>query len=369
MMTNSSISSESRRILALMSDVEEGRATSHDLAALVTESPETLSEAALLILPQEAAKGFSEETRNNLRSMMTAPAFHAVPAVVPSVVSEAVPATVPAEASAAVPSESVAVPAVVPSARPQARRPAYRALAFAAVVIVAIGAFFALQSYRWQSFQTPVGKRSTAVLADGTKMILNTATRAEVKLSGSARQVRLLQGEIRFDVVSNPERPFIVEAGDVRVRTLGTQFDVYLTSEHTDVAVSEGAVAVSTVDSQRPNEPANETRLRQGLGLRIQGSKFAALPPAAFLNATRWQDGKIRFENEELGRIAQELNRYNVEPKIVVEDAAAAGRFSGVFVPERPQTFLMLVATNPAYVVVSEPGRATIRLNQGKERQ
>ncbi|NWO96327.1 FecR domain-containing protein, partial [Escherichia coli] len=74
-------------------------------------------------------------------------------------------------------------------------------------------------------------------------MVLNTATQVELDFDREARRVALLNGEAQFDVVKDPARPFIVTAGDVTVRAVGTRFSVWrLGEDRTRVVVAEGIV-------------------------------------------------------------------------------------------------------------------------------
>ena len=200
-------------------------------------------------------------------------------------------------------------------------------------------------------------------LDDGSTLILNTATEVEVRLTRTLREVRILRGEARFRVSEDAQRPFLVQAGDVRVRTLGTEFDVYRAAMHTDVAVSEGAVAVSFVRPAFFPRKAEEHRVSHGAGLRLlQDGSAGDLPQVDFMNAIDWQSGRMRFLNESLSRIADEFNRYNNEPKIDVQGDAAVKRFSGVFVTADPDAFTALVSADPTYEVVKQGRRTVIRL-------
>jgi transmembrane sensor len=64
------------------------------------------------------------------------------------------------------------------------------------------------------------------------------------------RRVRLLQGEAHFQVRKNPARPFVVEAGGVEFRAVGTAFSVAVASDSVKMLVTEGRVAVARDASQ-----------------------------------------------------------------------------------------------------------------------
>ncbi len=70
-------------------------------------------------------------------------------------------------------------------------------------------------------------------------MVLNTNSRVEIRFTPEQRNVRLLAGQAWFQVAKNPNRPFVVEAGNRRVTALGTAFDVRLDSRES-VQVASG---------------------------------------------------------------------------------------------------------------------------------
>ena len=66
-----------------------------------------------------------------------------------------------------------------------------------------------------------VGYESRA-LDDGTVVELNGGAEIEVQFTAAERRLRLVRGEAHFQVAKNPLRPFVVEAGGVAVRAVGT---------------------------------------------------------------------------------------------------------------------------------------------------
>lgn len=327
------------KTLQIMSDVEEGRAPPQALGAWVSASPENLSNVLLLALPQDAAKGFSRETRLGMEALLS--------------------------------TRDVATPEWAPPriartdelARSRVTRPMAWGLAAAFILGTVAGVLFFSGGGQWQRYQTAVGQSLAVNLDDGSELHLNTATDVEVRLTRKQREVRILHGEARFDVNTDVQRPFLVQAGAIRVRTLGTEFDVYRASMHTDVAVSKGAIAVSFVKPGFFQPRAEERRINHGMGLRLrQDGSASDLAQADFLNAVDWPSGRMRFLNESLSRIADEFNRYNDEPKIDVQGDAASKRFSGVFVTADPDAFTALISADPTYEVVKQGRKTVIRL-------
>lgn len=96
------------------------------------------------------------------------------------------------------------------------------------------------------SFETVDGVQKNIVLADNTTIWLNSKSKITYpKEFGRTREVTL-EGEAFFEVAHDKKRPFIVRAGEVEVRVLGTKFNIkaYPDSEQTQVMLTEGSVEV-----------------------------------------------------------------------------------------------------------------------------
>ena len=88
------------------------------------------------------------------------------------------------------------------------RRPALQwAAGLAASVIVAGGLGWWLTLSRPDQFQTKVGEQRSVLLADGSRVTLNTASKIEVRLQADHRVVQLLRGEALFEVAHDAQRP------------------------------------------------------------------------------------------------------------------------------------------------------------------
>ncbi|WP_020601684.1 FecR family protein [Spirosoma spitsbergense] len=85
-------------------------------------------------------------------------------------------------------------------------------------------------------------------LPDGSRVVLapNSRVLFPAQFGRQVRDVKLT-GDAFFEVVRQPLRPFIVHAGDVNVKVLGTSFDVRTSGRNgeVNVVVKTGKVAVS----------------------------------------------------------------------------------------------------------------------------
>src|SRR5690606_31407834 len=135
-------------------------------------------------------------------------------------------------------------------------RPLYQRLKWmaAASIVLTIGLIF----YFNQQIPTNniIAHSGTQIvtLPDGSIVKLEKGSQikfGEVWENG-ARKVELM-GRANFEVVKNPEQPFIVHTAQADVQVLGTVFDVKSSSLETRVMVLEGKVRVEKLHSKENN--------------------------------------------------------------------------------------------------------------------
>lgn len=96
------------------------------------------------------------------------------------------------------------------------------------------------------------------VLEDGSAVELRQGAVIDVQYDDASRRVVLVSGEAYFQVAKGLPRPFVVVAGDVEVRAVGTAFAVELGREQMEVWVTEGHVVVEK-PAIPPDGEAEET--------------------------------------------------------------------------------------------------------------
>jgi transmembrane sensor len=191
---------------------------------------------------------------------------------------------------------------------------------------------------------TRVGERSLLVLADGSKVTLNTASAVRADYSGHDRRLTLLRGEAFFDVAKDPTRPFVVTAGSRQVIAVGTEFNVRLQDQRVRVILIEGEVRV--VRTQL-TDSGSSARLPAGLSVTlVAGSAFVAEADGAEHverldadRATSWRNGRLIFEGERLADVVAEMNRYSRETLEIADPKLEGRKVSGVFEPTEGHAF------------------------------
>jgi len=91
---------------------------------------------------------------------------------------------------------------------------------------------------------SPAGEHRQVLLSDGSRIELGSDSAIRVDFEPGTRAVTLLRGQAFFEVSHDASRPFTVQAADVKVRVIGTAFDVDLSRTAVVVAVQSGAVQV-----------------------------------------------------------------------------------------------------------------------------
>jgi len=229
---------------------------------------------------------------------------------------------------------------IEPEAAPERLAPTRRRMlwgggALAASLVAGIGGAM-LWPRSPDEIETALGEIRRVPLHDGSLAAVNTATRLAVDLRPEIRNVRIDMGEAWFQVAKDRERPFVVTAGDVRVRAVGTAFSVRRLGDGADVQVTEGVVEVWTV-----NRPDAVRRIAAGARTFVNDMAGPAAPVEASLEIDRtlaWRNGQLIFDGDTLADAAAEFNRYN-RVKLEIDPALASERVVGRFRTNEPDAF------------------------------
>ena len=143
------------------------------------------------------------------------------------------------------------------------------------------------------------------VLPDGSRVELRDGAEIETAFADSLRRVRLLRGTAHFAVQRDPARPFLVQAGGVAVRAIGTSFAVEHATAEVTVVVSSGRVAVNHGDgADHPSPPApGSVLLDRGTAVVLATDRPAAAAPPPHV---------LELAEDELARrlaISRQVNR------------------------------------------------------------
>lgn len=196
----------------------------------------------------------------------------------------------------------------------------------------------------------PIEERT---LDDGTVVALNRGAMLETAFSASERRVHLVRGEANFAVAKNPARPFVVQAGGVEVRAVGTAFNVRLDPKAVEVIVTEGTVAVDSRAPQvpRPLEvPARLVTVGEravvALGPVVGEPVVAAVGPEEQARALAWQPRLLDFTATPLAEIVAEFNRRNPVRLTLGDPALRAFQLSATIRSDNVEGFVRLLESD-----------------------
>ena len=202
-------------------------------------------------------------------------------------------------------------------------------------------------------------------LRDGSIMNVNRESDVAVQLTAAERRVTLARGEAHFAVAHDTARPFIVTAGGVSVRAVGTAFSVRLGEAGVEVLVTEGKVQVERVDanalsqnaSAASNDPARGGQrappqvtllsANERAVVALAGSeppRIAPAAPAAIREALAWHGRTTTFSDVSLRDVVARFNRRNVTQLVLADDELGARKIGGTFALDQAEAFARLLA-------------------------
>lgn len=213
-------------------------------------------------------------------------------------------------------------PTVAPEAEPAAPRQPRRLFlisggAIAAALALVVGWTSLGGSGGQHEYATRSGERREVALADGSKMVLNGATRVAVL---DKRSAELIEGEALFVVRHDAANPFIVRTGDVTLQDAGTVFNVVRDETGLRVSVAEGAVIYQP--------QAEAVRLSPGDALSVAGAGRPEVTRTIVSDVGGWRGGQLVYRNSTLERVAADLSR-NLGVKVRVGKGTEAIPFTG----------------------------------------
>ena len=186
-------------------------------------------------------------------------------------------------------------------------------------------------------------------LSDGTLVQLNIGGEVIERFTAATRHVTLTSGEAHFAVTKNPARPFIVQAGSLQVRAVGTAFNINLQSAAVDVIVTEGRVQLTTGTTDAPALDAGErATLRRAPAASPAAEPVlvvARIDAAAIAQTLAWREPLLRLGGATLAELAAEFERATGRRLVLADPALAELRFGGRFRADDIDGFTHLLAT------------------------
>jgi transmembrane sensor len=173
------------------------------------------------------------------------------------------------------------------------------------------------------------------VLEDGSVIEVNRGGAYRVEFTPGERRVRLDQGEAQFTVTKNSHRPFVVVAGGIGVRAVGTAFDVRLSGRDVAVLVTEGRVQVVAEPTGRaPALPFSAVPIAAGQREVFSSApsapppRISAVSPEQMEGYLAWRPSRLSFTDAPLSEIVAKFNGRNRVQLVVTDPEIGALRFT-----------------------------------------
>ncbi|MBC3488126.1 FecR family protein [Pseudomonas sp. SWRI50] len=222
--------------------------------------------------------------------------------------------------------------------RPTGRRAVLRGL------LLLIGAA-PLSWWAWRSgigndYQTSVGERQHARLADGTQITLNSDSAVDVLFNSAQRLLHLRRGEVYIATAADP-RPLMAQTQQGQLRALGTRFSVRQLADETLLAVYEGAVQVRP---EHASVAPGENIIRAGQQVRFSRERMGLIEEARETTLA-WRNGLLVADDMPVRLWAHELMRYT-DQQLECDPVLGELRVSGTFpIDDLPLALAMLAQT------------------------
>lgn len=161
-----------------------------------------------------------------------------------------------------------------------------------------------------QKLTVPRGGEYRLTLSDGTKVWINSESVLSFpNMFLEKERLVAVEGEAYFEVAENPDRPFIVETGGIKITVTGTEFNVMSYPERANIETTlvRGAVTISDGRSSVDLRPDMQAVYNKSEGMLIAREVDVS-------GYIVWKQGLFEFNNQSLEEIAVQLARwYDVE--------------------------------------------------------
>jgi len=216
--------------------------------------------------------------------------------------------------------------------------------------------------------KAPLGARSEVRLADGTEVILNAGSSIIYNSDYNLLNRDIaLEGEAYFKVAKDINIPLVVNAGNIKIRATGTEFNVkaYPEEKIIETTLIEGKVEISQTGSDEKDKvlelTANQKAIYTSELDQITLEKIREIEPSAVKpakiptekilvskktdvdQATAWTKNKLIIRSENLESLCIKLQRKYDVMFVFADEEIKKHRFSGILLDETLQQVMDVI--------------------------
>lgn len=191
----------------------------------------------------------------------------------------------------------------------------FRWAAAAAILVVVFlagiglgnGTFWQTSKISYTKIIAPEGNKTQIVLPDSTHVWLNSGSELEYPSDYTAQNRKVaMKGECFFDVVKDPQHPFIVRGSNFQVKVFGTRFNVCEdeSSHKSAVTLVSGKIQVLNHHDQLISD------LEPGQQLVCHNGKYQLQKAENMEALTAWLNNMLIFDNQPFEQVIQYLEKW-----------------------------------------------------------
>ncbi len=227
----------------------------------------------------------------------------------------------------------------------------------------------------------PKGSKTSLILSDGTEIWLNAESKLKypAKFNNENREV-FIEGEGYFDVAEDESHPFIVHTENIKIKVLGTKFNVksYPDDDRIETTLITGSIVIEEVQQKpvfrnktlhlKPNDHAIFLKSTNELSLFEKITRNAKPVQSSFNikkvnrpeDLISWKDNKLVFKRAKFSKVINELERwYNVHINLEFDDMKDY-TYSGTFEDETIEQALEALRITTPFEYKINKNRITI---------
>lgn len=229
--------------------------------------------------------------------------------------------------------------------------PLFMRIAALIVVGLAVGYYYFTPPSRIEIVSAK-GQNKEVILPDGSKITLNqlSSLSYDSDFNEMDREVAF-KGNAFFEIVKNPEKPFLILGEKINIQVLGTSFNVdAYRDELVEVNVISGKVAM------REKNEESEVILTAGMTGSYSSQKLTASKSSG-QNYNSWLSGKLVFTNTPLRDLVGDLKRHFGQEVALKNLKLGACRFTGSFQDPTLDEVLEVVSASLSLTVIRQEER------------